>query len=230
MPDIIIVGGPNGAGKTSFANAYLPQAGTNIVYVNADEIARDLEPLNLSDGIRNLRAGRLMLDRLDELAAARAEFMFETTLATRTYANRISRWRQRGYRTTLIYLRLPNVEASLQRVAKRVALGGHGIPDATIRRRFQRSLEYLEIYYKPIVDEWHIWDSVEGDFRFVEARGDDGEKDRYGKFEAALKRAARVAVSGSKEERSGRFLPRDTAKRSGDKGASPATSSSAKKA
>ena len=65
-------------------------------------------------------------------------------------------------RVELIHLRLPSVEASLARVSRRVAAGGHGIPAADIRRRFARSLANLEAVYKPLVDRWEVWDSVEG--------------------------------------------------------------------
>jgi predicted ABC-type ATPase len=168
MPQIIIVAGPNGAGKTSFASEYLPRIRGSIVYVNADEIGREPELLGLEEGVRNIRAGRLMLEQLDALSSAGADFMFETTLATLTYARKIPIWRSQGYRVALFYLRLPDVDASMERVRRRVASGGHGIPETSIRRRFKRSLEYLGGCYKLIVDEWHLWDSLEGDFQLVE--------------------------------------------------------------
>ena len=99
--------------------------------------------------------------------------MFETTLASLSYARKIPEWQQQGYHISLIYLRLPSVGASIARVQKRVAAGGHDIPEETIRRRFDRSLEYLETRYKPVVDEWYIWNSLEGDFQLVEAWDDE---------------------------------------------------------
>ena len=69
-----------------------------------------------------------MLVRMDALAAARIEFMFETTLASLTYAQKIPIWQERGYSVALIYLRLPNVEASIARVDKRVAAGAIASP------------------------------------------------------------------------------------------------------
>ena len=69
----------------------------------------------------------------------------------------------------LIYLRLPNVEMSIERVRRRVAGGGHGIPEGVIRQRFAKSAAYLESHYKLVVDEWYIWDSLEGKFRLAEA-------------------------------------------------------------
>jgi predicted ABC-type ATPase len=95
--------------------------------------------------------------------------MFETTLATRTYARKIPSWRAAGYNVSLLYLRLPDVERSILRVRRRLEAGGHGIPEDVIRRRYEKSLRYLEEIYKPLVDEWYIWDSLEAEFTLTES-------------------------------------------------------------
>ena len=100
-----------------------------------------------------------MLERLDELVAERADFVLETTLATRSHAVRIRDWKAAGYRFELVYLRLPSAEHSIARVAHRVSRGGHGIPEAALRRRFVVSGEYLETTYKPLADDWKIYAS-----------------------------------------------------------------------
>ncbi|MCB1528258.1 MAG: AAA family ATPase [Hyphomicrobiaceae bacterium] len=172
MKEIIIIAGPNGAGKTSFANHYFPADQEGLEFVNADEIARTIAQAGETMTSLNLRAGRLMLEQISSLTSAGREFMFETTLASLTYARKIPRWRSDGYTVCLIYLRLPTIEAAIDRVRRRVAAGGHDIPDATIRERFSKSLNYLNELYKPIVDEWYIWNSLEGDFQLAEAWDD----------------------------------------------------------
>jgi predicted ABC-type ATPase len=117
----------------------------------------------------DVMAARLMLRRVDELVHAGANFAVETTLATRTYAQKIPTWRKRGYLVSIAYLRLGSVEDSLARVRRRVEAGGHGIPEVTIRRRFGKSLAYFETVYKPLADEWYVWESREGAFSLVEA-------------------------------------------------------------
>ena len=169
MPQVIIVAGPNGAGKTSFANKFLPIQRRSFSYVNADEIERDLRPKLGLDYRPDLRAGRAMLSEIDEVIAAGGDLMIETTLATRIYVRKIALWRRSGYWIGLNYLRLPSAESAIARVRRRVAGGGHDIPEATIRRRFATSLRYLDELYKPIVDEWYVWDSLEGSFAPVEA-------------------------------------------------------------
>jgi predicted ABC-type ATPase len=89
VPEIIIVAGPNGAGKTSFANQHFEVPRPGLVYVNADEIARSLDPTELSQQEIDVRAGREMLKRIDDVVAARHSFMLETTLASLTYLRKI---------------------------------------------------------------------------------------------------------------------------------------------
>jgi predicted ABC-type ATPase len=169
VPEVVIIAGPNGAGKTTFAREYLKTSRANMVFVNADEIARELTDQGLTREQLDVRAARNMIQRISDLADADAEFMFETTLATLAYAQKIPLWRRARYSVTLIYLRLPSVEDSLARVRRRVEAGGHGIPEETIRRRFDKSMSYFERTYKSIVDEWYIWDSVDGGFALAQS-------------------------------------------------------------
>lgn len=164
MPTVLIIAGPNGAGKTTFANEILRRRSEAFEFVNADEVARRISG-PIAEGARDLLAGRAMLRRLDELTALRRDIALETTLATLSHARRIEAWRAGGYRVELIYLRLAAVEDSLARVRRRVAMGGHDIREADIRRRFQRSLDDLDAVYKPVVDRWQVW-----------SNGDDGLK------------------------------------------------------
>lgn len=166
MPNVIFIAGPNGAGKTTFANEYLSAEGRRFEFVNADEIARDVGETERSD----ILAARIMLDRIDDLIERGSDLVIETTLASLGYARKIPGWRQRGYRVTLIYLRLPSIDVSLERVRRRVAMGGHSIPEQTIRRRFGKSLNYLEVVYKPIVDLWYVYESREGGFVLLNSR------------------------------------------------------------
>lgn len=168
MREIILLAGPNGAGKTSFANEYLPAAREGLAYVNVDEVTRQLLEDGTHLGSLDIAAGRRILQELDELVSQRADFMIETTLSSALYARRIPVWKSQGYWISLIYLRLSTVEASIDRVRRRALAGGHSIPEHVIRRRFARSLNLLEHTYKPIVDDWYVWDSLEGDFKLSE--------------------------------------------------------------
>jgi predicted ABC-type ATPase len=165
MPTLVLLAGPNGAGKTTFINRFLRQRAEAFEFVNPDEVARSLSSAGPG---RDLAAERLVLQRLDELFLARADVVLETTLATRSHAVRIRDWRAAGYRVELIYLRAPSADFSVARVARRVAQGGHGIPEQALRRRFVLSLEYLETVYKPIVDRWQVYASSDEGLSLLE--------------------------------------------------------------
>jgi predicted ABC-type ATPase len=167
VPHVVIVAGPNGAGKTTFASNYFIGPRSHFSFVNADEIAREVARRGMPQA--DMRAARTMLQRIDDLATARADFAFETTLATLSYARKIRAWRRSGYDVSLVYLRLPSIEASIERVRRRVTSGGHGIPEQVIRRRFGISVAYFEKIYKSIVDRWYIFGSIEGGFVLAES-------------------------------------------------------------
>src|SRR5713101_1046644 len=99
---IVIVAGPNGAGKTTFARKFLPNEADCPVFVNADLIAAGLAPF--SPEAAAFRAGRLMLEEIENHVHYRKSFAFETTLSGLMYARLIPKWRALGYRVKLIYL------------------------------------------------------------------------------------------------------------------------------
>jgi predicted ABC-type ATPase len=80
---VIIIAGPNGAGKTTFAEQFLPHEAECPVFINADLIARGLTPFNPDEA--KIKAGRLMLDLMDEYVRDRRSFAFETTLSGTAY-------------------------------------------------------------------------------------------------------------------------------------------------
>ena len=156
-PLCLIIAGPNGAGKTTFAREFLPREGGIIHFINADLIAAGLSPLQ--PRLAALEAGRLFLAELDRLSAARRDFAFESTLSGLTYVDRITAWKNRGYRIELVYLRLDSPEIALKRIAARVREGGHDVPEADVRRRFVRSWLNFENVYRPLCDAWWLYDA-----------------------------------------------------------------------
>jgi predicted ABC-type ATPase len=93
------------------------------------------------------------------LADQRFDFAFETTLSGLTYAPRIRRFRQEGFRILLYFFWLPRVEINLERVADRVRKGGHHVPDADVRRRYQRGISNFWNIYRPLVDSWIVYEN-----------------------------------------------------------------------
>ena len=103
-----------------------------------------------------------MLKRLRDLAAAKVSFAFESTLSSRTFALFLNRCKAQGYKVQIFYIALPSAELAVNRVALRVKLGGHNIPQVDIERRFQRSLHNLYTLYLPLADRWTVLDNAKG--------------------------------------------------------------------
>ena len=156
-PQVVVVAGPNGAGKSTIAPDIVRKAFGIEEFVNADTIARGLSqftPENVA-----FSAGRVFLDRIRALAKGRESFSFETTLAARTIAPALRHMQRDGFLVHVIYLWLPSAEMAVQRVAARVRSGGHAIPDADIRRRYDRSLRNFFNTYRQIADSWLMLDN-----------------------------------------------------------------------
>jgi len=157
LKKIIIIARPNGAGKTTFARDFLPAEARTLRFINADLIAAGLAPFNPESA--SFKAGRIMIEEIDECVDARHSFAFETTLSGMSYLKKIASWRACGYQVKLWFLSLPNEQIAVSRVARRVLQGGHNIPDDVIRRRFKAGLENFHQHYKQAVDSWALYDS-----------------------------------------------------------------------
>jgi predicted ABC-type ATPase len=106
-----------------------------------------------------MQAGRIMLKRLHELAAERADFAFESTLASRSYARWINRIRRDGYSLHLLFLWLRSPEIAIERVKERVRMGGHDVPEEVIRRRYHRGVRNFFDIYQPLAETWMVYDN-----------------------------------------------------------------------
>lgn len=147
--------GPNGSGKSTCAALLLPEGFT---FINADMIAQEMS--GQPGAIADLKAGRKLLDRLNDLEKDMADFALETTLATVKLAPRLTRLRKHGYETHLIFFWLPSEELAIERVAARVRAGGHGVPEPTVRRRFASGLRHFFGTYRDTVDTWRMYDNA----------------------------------------------------------------------
>lgn len=159
MPHIILIAGPNGAGKSTSAPGVLQGALKVSQFVNADTIALGLSGFEPERAA--FQAGRVMLARLKQLAADREDFAFETTLASKTFAPWIRELKNDGYHFHLVFLTLPSPVLSIERVAERVRMGGHHVPEETIRRRYDAGIRNFFRLYHPLADGWRVYDNTD---------------------------------------------------------------------
>ena len=157
MPHVIVIAGPNGAGKSTIAPAILKDYLGVTEFVNADTIALGLSAFNPEGAA--FQAGRVMLQRLHNLATEQRDFAFETTLATRSYARWLKELKGRGYTIHLFFFWLPSTEYAIARVAERVRMGGHDVPVDTIRRRYHAGLRNFFMIHRQLADTWFMFDN-----------------------------------------------------------------------
>lgn len=168
---IYIISGPNGAGKTTASYTVLPKILQCKEFVNADEIARGLSPFNPESVA--IEAGRLMLKRISDLLQRNESFSIETTLSSRSYFRLVEKAHSQGYDVTLLFFWLKSPQQAIERVAERVAKGGHDIPKDIIVRRYWEGLDNLFKIYMPIVDTWILVNNGETPRSIVATGGKD---------------------------------------------------------
>ncbi len=172
-PLVVVIAGPNGAGKSTTAPDLLRKALRVQEFVNADTIALGLSGLRPETAA--IAAGRVMLSRLKLLARRRADFAFETTLASRSFAPWLDTLRASDYKAHLAFLSLPSVDLALSRVAERVRLGGHDVPSDVVRRRFDAGLRNFFSLYRQRVDSWQMFDNTALSAPYMVASRQPGE-------------------------------------------------------
>ncbi|MFH0920987.1 MAG: zeta toxin family protein [Fibrobacterota bacterium] len=153
-PHLYIIAGPNGAGKTTFATKFLPEYAHCDEFINADLIARGISPFAPEKAA--LGAGKLLLQRIRSLSAARIDFGFETTLSGKAYVPLLKSLKTEGYALHLFFLWLKSMDLACRRVQDRMVKGGHYIPRNVIRRRYKAGLANFFDLYEPLLDTWMI--------------------------------------------------------------------------
>lgn len=157
MPNLYIVSGCNGAGKTTASYTILPKMLNCKEFVNADEIAKGLSPFQPETV--SFQAGRIMLERINELLEQNVDFAIETTLTTLSYRQTIEQAKRKGYTITLLFFWLNDVNLAIERVKRRVSEGGHNIAEDVIVRRYYKGISNLIKVFTRLCDYWIVIDN-----------------------------------------------------------------------
>jgi len=134
-------------------------------FVNADEIAKGLSPFQPEKV--SFQAGRIMLNRINDLLKQKVNFAFETTLTTLSYQNVIKAAHKKGYKINLLFFWLNDEKLAIERVKIRVKEGGHDIPEDVIIRRYHKGIKNLLRIFVPLCDYWLIIDNSNNPYKLV---------------------------------------------------------------
>lgn len=166
-PNLIIVAGPNGAGKSTVADFLLSNRSLDH-YVNADVIAKGMA--SAEEGDSDISAGRILLEVVHDAISKKQTVAFESTMSGLMWRKMINDARDVGYDVTVCYVGVLSPDISTERVAKRVAEGGHDIPKETIRRRYHKSLVLGLGEYRKLADYWYFFDNSSDRAKLVACR------------------------------------------------------------
>lgn len=161
--NVYIIAGPNGSGKTTFAKELIKEL--RLPFVNADEIAFEMSPENLTKA--RIRAGKVFLARIDKYIQGNKSFVVETTLAGRYWINLLRQLRKKKCRITLTFIFVESMQEAIRRIDIRVKKGGHPVPVEDIKRRFKRSLANFWDIYRKEVDHWEVFLNSKDEFSQV---------------------------------------------------------------
>ena len=141
-PSFTVVAGPNGSGKSTITR-WNRELLAQFPIIDPDAIARTIQVNSKASSA--LAAGREALQRAEKYWEERHSFAVETTLSGHNYLQMMLDARERGFDVALIYVGTSDPSINVARVANRVSLGGHDVPEVDIRRRYERSLLNLPI-------------------------------------------------------------------------------------
>jgi len=167
---LTIIAGANGSGKTTFALSYAEFSG--LEFINADEIAKELNPQDMDH--EKFNAGKIFLRRIEELLDVKRDLILETTMSGKYLFKIIQKAKNSGYLIDIFYLYLDDVTDNIARVQNRVFNGGHNIPRDDIIRRYYRSRKLFYHQYKEVADRWFLFFNADDEFEEV-ANFADGE-------------------------------------------------------
>lgn len=139
-PVFTVVAGANGCGKSTLTSGS-PRDFSEFPLLDPDTIANTIRPSELHAVA--LAAGRMVIQRVESYLEIKQSFAVETTLSGKNYLRTMTAARQRGFRVVLVYIGTENVEINLSRIAMRVIVGGHDVPQEDVRRRYVRSFQNL---------------------------------------------------------------------------------------
>lgn len=138
VPAFHILAGPNGAGKSTLYELAVRPA-VDAEFVNADRLANEAlgrhaltrEEARLGQGLAEQRREALM--------AARQSLVTESTFSHPSKLDLLRGAKRLGYRLVVYHIHLATVDHAIARVAQREAKGGHPVPEANLRGRYERN-------------------------------------------------------------------------------------------
>jgi predicted ABC-type ATPase len=137
-PAIHILAGPNGAGKTTLYEAFVRRA-THAEFVNADRLSFEALGRHALTRADAELGQRLANERRDALMGGRHSLVTESTFSHPSKLELVRTAKALGYTVTVYHVNVQTADDAVARVSAREGHGGHPVPEANIRGRYERN-------------------------------------------------------------------------------------------
>ncbi len=156
---LYVFAGPNGSGKSTVIKDYIPYYGLDgIEYICPDVYVSTL----FSDIEDVYERYKKAIDFAEykryKLLREKRSMIIETILSRSDKLDFIKEAKASGYRIVSVFVSAVSSDINCDRVKKRVAEGGHNVPEDKIRARYQRSTENLPLLAE-LSDELYVYDN-----------------------------------------------------------------------
>jgi predicted ABC-type ATPase len=131
-----MIAGPNGSGKSTLIAALRADSRFDVpaLYINADDLQRERKLRDPGEAQQLANALR------SQAIAKRQDVMYETVMSHPSKIAELQSAKKAGYHITLLLVATEHPNINVQRVALRVAAGGHDVPEDRTRSRYARTL------------------------------------------------------------------------------------------
>ena len=155
MKKYVLIAGVNGAGKSTLYRTI--ESIQDLPRVNIDEIVKEFGRWDNKENVfsASKKAVRLIKEYFD----TGVSFNQETTLCGSSITYNINKAKSLGYYIEMHYVSVDSVDIALQRIAHRVAMGGHDIPEDDVRRRYKESVNAL-VKVLPLCNQVILYDNT----------------------------------------------------------------------